>query len=410
MKHQRQLKLLDELLDCIQSGRDADAGKILVNPAAGYTSEERAAQEWETMFRGHAQLIGLTGDIPNPGDYFCNNIVGMSIIAVRDRDGRFRVFLNACRHRGAQICDISRGNRTKFSCPFHGWTYGVDGALRAIPERENFGLNDQQRFGLIELPSEERYGMLWFHPQLDGCVDIAELLGPLAEEFESWDLSQHQLTGQNTLRRDLNWKLANDTFGENYHFKRLHKNTLNNIAIGDAHLFDSFERHSRLIFGSRGIEKLANKPRERWRLDGATTVLYFLYPNIQLTVSSRQVTLFRIYPDGPSAKRSVTEVGHYFSADALGMIEASDKTVIDGENVYLTDARDGNAIVSPAAAMEVINSTLENEDFRMAEMTQRSAESGLVSEFIFGRNEPALQHFHNTFNAALGLPPLDELT
>ena len=101
-----------------------------------------------------------------------------------------------------------------------------------------------------------------------------------------------------------------------------------------------------------------------------------------------------------------TEVTHYFSPQALEMIDNGGKTVIDEANVYDPQARDGNAIVSPAAAMEVINSTLEKEDFKMAEMTQRSAESGLLQHVIFGRNEPALHHFHNSIRASVGLAKL----
>ena len=410
MEHEQQLKLLDELIAHIEAGKDADAGKIVVNNAASYIDENRAEREWDLMFRNHPQLIGLSGDIPKAGDYFRHDLLGMSVIALRDDHGKFRVFLNACRHRGAQVCEDSRGNRKRFSCPFHGWTYDTSGALRAVTENKNFGYIDQGNFNLIELPSEEFSGMLWFHPQREASLNVRSILGPLADELASWDLHTHVLAGENTVKCNFNWKLANDTFGENYHFKRLHKQTLNNIAIGDAHLFETFSRHSRLIFGSRGIEKLHDKPRDKWRLDGATTILYYLYPNIQLVVSGRQLTLFGIYPEGPTAKRSVTKVKHYFSPDALAMIESADKTVIDGDNVYRLDARDGNAIISPAAAMEVINSTLEHEDFRMAEMTQRSAESGQLKEFVFGRNEPALQHFHNTFHETLGLAPLSELT
>ncbi|MEM7468183.1 MAG: aromatic ring-hydroxylating dioxygenase subunit alpha [Pseudomonadota bacterium] len=409
MKNSLGLRLLDELLNLLDEGKDADAGRIVKNPTQSYTDEQRATREWQLFFREYPQLIGLSGDIPNPGDYIINNDLGVSVIALRDKQKKFRVFLNACRHRGAQLCEKERGKRNSFSCPFHGWTYDSSGRLIGVPEDQNFGLADRASFGLVELPSEERYGLLWMHPQREGALSVEDILGPLAEDFESWDLSQHMHAGENIIKKNMNWKLANDTFGENYHFKRLHKNTLNNIAIGDAHVFETFGRNSRLVFASRGIHKLKDKPRARWRIDAATTILYFLFPNIQMTVSNRQVAMFRIYPDGPTAQRSVIKVGHYFSAEALDLIDNSSKTVIGDHNVYDATARDGNAIVSPEATMEVINSTAENEDFKMAEMAHRSAESGLLDQIIFGRNEPALHHFHNTYNEALGLAPLEEL-
>ena len=95
---------------------------------------------------------------------------------------------------------------------------------------------------------------------------------------------------------------------------------------------------------------------------------------------------------------------------ALELIEGGDKTIIDSGNVYDPAARDGNAIVSPDAAMEIMDSTVENEDFKMGESTQKSIECGLVPHLMFGRNEAPLHHFHNTFRAALNLPPLEQVS
>ena len=86
--------------------------------------------------------------------------------------------------------------------------------------------------------------------------------------------------------------------------------------------------------------------------------------------------------------------------------ESGAKTVINRSNVYNPNARDGNAVVSPEASMEIVDSTVENEDYRIAESTQRTIESGLIENFLFGRNEVPLHHFHNHFRAALNMPPL----
>jgi hypothetical protein len=102
-------------------------------------------------------------------------------------------------------------------------------------------------------------------------------------------------------------------------------------------------------------------------------------------------------------------VSHYFSEAAIGLIDGGEKTVIGAENVYDASARDGNAIIAPEAAMEILYSTVEDEEYRMGESTQRNIESGLLDHIVFGRNEPALHHFHNTFRAELGMLPLEEL-
>ena len=406
MEHATQVRILDELLDMMDNRRTVDAGAQVLNPTAVYTDADLAVREWQTFFREHAQLIGLSGDLPEAGSYLALDDFGVPVLATRDRDGQFRAFVNACRHRGTRLTENPRGETRRFTCPFHGWTYTTDGRLAGITEAEQFGDFDRSCNGLIELPAVEQYGLLWVHPQPAGAIDVDALLGGLAPEIANWHIGDRIHRGGRALDKRMNWKLANDTFGETYHFARLHRNTLNQIFYGEALAYEIFGRNHRAVFPSRSLEKLRNKPKAQWRVDGATTLLYYIFPNIQLSVSERQVTLFRIYPAGLDAGRSITHVNHYFSAQALDLIAQGTKTVIDDSNVYKRDARDGNAIISPEAAMEIIDSTLENEDYRMGETTQQTAESGVLDHLVFGRNEAPLHHFHNTFRAALDMPPL----
>lgn len=406
MQKHVQIALLKTLLARLADKTNHDAGCQVRNPAASYVDPPLAQREWQLFFREHPQVVGMSGDLPAPGSYFTVEELGLPVLAVRGSDGYFRAFLNACRHRGAQLVEPGRGTAPRFVCPFHGWTYRNDGELAAVPELAQFGNVEKACFKLVELPAVERHGLLWIHPRPDGVLDVPALLGALDAEFASWNLGGHRYCGEHRLAKRANWKLANDTFGESYHFKRLHQKTLGVLAHGDAITFDVFGRNSRLTFPSKSIERLLAKPEERWRIDGSATVLYYLFPNIQITVSERQVTLFRLYPEGGDPGRSITRIGHYFSQAALDVINQGNKTVIGAANAYDATARDGNAIISVEAAMEVVNSTLEHEDFHMAEGTQRTAESGLVPDFLFGRNEAPLHHFHNTFRAALGMGPL----
>ena len=406
MQHATQLRILDELLDMVEHGRNCDAGRQLLNPADAYTDSALAAREWEIFFRQHPQLIGLSGDLPQNGSYVALDDFGVPLLATRDNSGRFRAFVNACRHRSTRVAEPGRGATKRFVCPFHGWTYDTSGTLTGVTEAAQFGDFDRACHGLIELPATEQYGLLWVHPQPEGHIDVDALLGGLAGEIAGWAVGGHVFTGDNCLDKRMNWKLANDTFGETYHFRRLHRKTLGNLFEGDALACEAFGRNHRAVFPTRKIMALRDKPRADWRIDHASTVLYYLFPNIQITVSERQITLFRMYPHREDVGRSITRVSHYFSHAALDLIDSSGKTVINGGNVYDPGARDGNAIMSPAAAMEIVNSTLENEDFAMAESTQKNVESGLVPHLVFGRNEVPLHHFHTTFRAALDMPPL----
>ena len=332
------------------------------------------------------------------------------MLATRDKDGQFRAFVNACRHRGAQVATEERGEASRFICPFHNWTYSPAGKLVGIPREKDFGKVDRSCHGLIELPAVEQYGMLWVHPNAAGKLDVDELLGDFAPEFESWNMGQLSYKGVATMDKRLNWKLANDTFGETYHFSRLHGETLNNVFYGDAVSYESKGRNHRFVFPSRTIDVLRTMPEDQWQIEGMAGVLYYLFPNIQIVVNSETATLFKIYPDKQDIGRSITRVCNYVSPTVQASMDSGERVVIDGSNVYDQDARDGGKeAISPDAIFEITNSTLEMEDYHVAEMTQKAAESGALEYLIFGRNEPALHHFHKNYREAMDMPPLEQL-
>ncbi len=412
MQKRDQIRILRELLRQLDEKVNVDAGVQLKNPTDDYTDRALATEEWRRFFQEHPQLVGLSGDLPEPGSFLCIDDFGVPVLATRDPEGRFRAFVNSCRHRGTRIASEARGHAEHFVCPFHNWSYSNTGALKGVSRERDFGSVDRATLGLIELPAEERYGQLWVHPQPDGTLDVDTLLGALAPEFASWDVGHQRYLDETVLAKRLNWKLANDTFGETYHFARLHKNTLGRIFYGDALDYQTFGRNHRFVFPSRGIDSLRGKPEDEWDVENTTTVLYYLFPNIQFAVKRNSATLVRIYPDPADPgdpSRSLTRVGHYVSKAALEAERDTTRTVIDSDNVYDPAARDGNAIFSVEAAMEVFDSTVEHEDYRMGESTQRAAESGALDYLIFGRNEPALHHYHNTYREALGLPPLERV-
>ena len=222
MEHQKQVKILSELLRQLDENVNVDAGVILRNPTSVYTCPEIASREWGEFFQNHPQLIGLSADLPELGSFVTVDDFGISVLATRDPDGRFRTFVNACRHRGVRVESQSRGKKTRFACPFHKWTYDSRGSLIAIPQENHFGNVNKLCQGLVELPSCERYGLLWIHPRPGGDLSVDKLLGALAPEIESWNFNKMNRVGETSINMRLNWKLANDTFGETYHFQKLH--------------------------------------------------------------------------------------------------------------------------------------------------------------------------------------------
>ena len=406
MEHALQVEILKELMGQLDAGKNIDAGVQYRMPTTSYVCPEIAAKERESFFRNHPQLIGLSGDLPKPGSYLTMNDFGIPILATRDKSGEFHAFLNACRHRSVQVASESRGQKSVFMCPFHSWSYANTGDLINIPDEDHFGAIDKSCHGLIELPAVERDGLLWMHPSVDGKLDVDELLGEeLAAEFASYDITRHQFVGEKTIEMDLNWKFANDTFGETYHFGKLHKDTLGRLYYGNNLHLKEFGRHHRFVTANRGIDALRNMPEEEWNISQGTFVLYHLFPNVQFLVDKNTATLIRIYPDAENPGRSVTRISFYYTPEVIAAVEAEQSAGGKVEDVYDYEGRQG-VIGGIEASMEVFYSTVEREDYLMGEMQQRAAQTGMLKEILFGRNEPALHHFHQNYREALGQPAL----
>ncbi len=411
MKREVELGILDELLRQLDEGRNVDAGVMYRNPTASYTCRDVAKREQEVLFRDHPQLIALSGSLPEPGSYLTVEDFGVPVLATRDSSGRFRAFVNACRHRGARVAE-GAGKSAAFMCPFHNWVYSHEGELKAIPLQDHVGAIDKKCHGLIELPAVEEGGLLWVHPRADGRIDLDQQLGSLGAEIASWGFGEFIHKGETVIEGRLNWKLANDTFGETYHFSRLHKNTLGQLFHGDALSYEDFGRNHRFVIATKMIDALRTRPRDEWSLMETTNPLYYLFPNIQLSFAAGTMNVIKMYPhpehpDDPS--RSLTRVLHYFTQELIDQVEqASADELRKAENPY---ERDGETIPMPTLSglTEIFASTIEQEDYLMGAHQQRTAESGQVDHLIFGRNEPALHHYHTHFRDALGMEPLERI-
>ena len=335
----------------------------------------------------------------------------MPVLATRDSSGRFRAFVNACRHRGARVAE-GAGKSAAFMCPFHNWVYSHEGELTGIPRQDHVGAIDKKCHGLIELPAVEEGGLLWVHPRADGRIDLDQQLGSLGAEIASWGFGEFIHKGETVIEGRLNWKLANDTFGETYHFSRLHKNTLGQLFHGDALSYEEFGRNHRFVIATKMIDALRTRPRDEWSLRETTNPLYYLFPNIQLSFAAGTVNVIKMYPhpehpDDPS--RSLTRVLHYFTQELIDQVEqASADELRKAESPY---ERDGETPPIPTLSglTEIFASTIEQEDYLMGAHQQRTAESGQVDHLIFGRNEPALHHYHTHFRDALGMEPLERI-
>ena len=389
-----QNRLLKGLLKHLDAKTNVDAGGIMKTPAETYTSEDRFETEWKTFFQDHPQIIGMSGDLAEVNGFFTVNDFGSSIIATRDPAGKFKAYANVCSHRGAEIEQEKRGVKSKFSCPFHGWTFNNQGSLVGYPQSKQFGEIDKDCYGLTELPCLEKYGFLWVHPNSKSEINLKELLGDkLEEEFSAWDFDKLIFSNEEEYQTDMNWKLAIDTFGETYHFSVLHKDSLFQSFHGNCQMFDSFKKNGRLILCKRDIDEMRKLPEKDWKICTGTLPVYYLFPNIIFMPTPEGAFLVREYPLENSPHKSVSKISFYFYPEAL---EAANKMGVSPETG-----------LNPLEELySAFGSVIRDEDYVVAASSHKGLKSGNLDFLTFGRNEPALHHYHNTYREALGLQKL----
>ncbi len=385
MEATAQIGVLKQLLEYLDAKTTADAGGIRRNPVEVYTCPEHAKREHQVFFRDTPLLVGLSSELGKPGAYRASDETGVPILMLRDEEGTFRAFLNVCRHRGAQVVKNGHGYDNRFYCPFHAWGYDTQGQLVSVPHGKQFGEIDRSCYGLTPLPAAEKYGMLWVRPSPGESFDVDEQLGDIAADMAAWRFDLQRHVGGQVIHADINWKLAVDTFGENYHFDVLHRNTLANFIHGNLQTSDVYGRHYRMVFATKAIDALHDTPEADWNFRRSTLSVYFIYPNVILVMGRYYLDLFRIYPDLGDPQKSLTYQSSY----------------IDPANPPLAPQT-----MDIHERIENLNAVIRDEDYATAATAQRGARSGAQQYITFGRNEPALHHYHNTFRSALGLAPI----
>lgn len=395
MRHNEQIRVLQGLMNHLDNDSNVDVGCQLKNPATAYTDPKRAKLEWRKFFQTYPQVLGLSADLPEPGSFFTNNDLGKPILCTRDKAGAFRAFLNVCTHRGTMLESEPRGKKSVFSCPFHAWAFSTSGDLVAVPKESHFGKVDKDCHSLIPLPAVEKFGLLWVSPDKNASIDMNDLLGPeLSDELDSWDLTEATFHDSTAYPHACNWKLAVDTYGETYHFSTLHRDTLFPRFYGNCQMYDTYKRNHRMALCIRPIDKMRGEPQDQWHVLRGTVPVYYLFPNIQLIMNSGGVTLVRIYPAADDPNNSRSEISFY--------------TFPEERRLKLGPIFEEN--YSVATQMESFASIIQAEDYVAAAKGHVGVLSGALDHVVFGRNEPALHHYHNTFNEALGLPPLEKVS
>jgi len=289
------------------SNRDPDAADTdgVSLPGWAYRDAEFLEAEKECVFAAAWQIICHLNDIPSPGDYHTLDFLGEPLVAVRGLDGAVRAFFNVCRHRAARILDGAAGRCAgRIVCPYHAWTYDLQGRLTAVPHRDEFGEFSMDRHGLKALDTEVYKGFVFVRLK-PGLPSVAEMLRPYEAELAAYRLEELQPLGRVTLRtRHVNWKNVTDNYSDGMHITVAHPGLTRlfgqSYGIEAKPWVDKMFGYLRDVPSTQLSERMyqsvlptvAHLPRDRQRL-----WLYFkLWPNVAFDIYPDQIDFMQMIP------------------------------------------------------------------------------------------------------------------
>ena len=363
------------LVEAVAKGEKRKTHGTTSVPSSVYTDPDHFALEKTALFERMPQVIAPSALIPDAGMAVPHDLTGKPLLLTRDADGKAHVFLNVCRHRATKLVegeDVVCAKR--MVCPYHAWTYAMDGRLLALPRPETFPGLDKSENGLIELPSREMGGMIWYAP--DESADFSDAAA-ISEDFAAFGMRDLYLFRRKTHEVASNWKLIMDAFLESYHVTRLHANTIGPFFKDGVTAGDMVGPHNRSAVGR--LEDMAALDMEDMHAIRQTvTFAYQLLPATVIVPSPDYVNIMCLWPTA----HNQTLVEDFM---LIPEAPATDKARDHWERSWAL--LDGGVFAS--------------EDFRAAALGQEGLESGAVPQIQLGELETGIRNFHETIQERL---------
>lgn len=364
-------RMITNMMDHVEKGTTDSAKDVFTVSAASYQDEAQWQREMDVLFLRRPIMVGVSHELATPGDYKTLSILGRPLLIVRQRDGSVKTFLNVCPHRAMLIATDNYGNKGVFTCPYHGWSFGCDGKLRAVAEAHKFGEIDKSAHNLTELSCHERAGLIFAVLTPGEPADYAGDLGDVLADIGLLNLEQAHFCGT----RDMvgaNWKVAYDGYLEGYHFAAAHPDTIYPRTFSNIMEYDSYGPHTLIGFPQRSILELRNEdPDKLYQFENkGYDFIRTIFPNVSIFVAPEITQIAQIIP-GPTPAQNKTVLYFLYREE-----------MTEGKREELEEMIDW------------IWKVVEEEDYGIGLKVQQGLEAGAYKNIVFGKNEKANQFFH----------------
>jgi len=329
-------------------------------PWSWYFDPEILRLEQDAIFRRSWQYVGHLGQVAETGSFFAGRAGDVPVVVTRAADGELRAFLNVCRHRGSVIVE-GEGKRASLQCPYHAWTYGLDGSLRAAPRSDETA--PREELGLVPLRVAEWGPFVFVNPEPDG-PSLEETLGELWSALPVDGLGFHHRV---EYALESNWKVACENYLECYHCAVAHPGFSAVIDVSaDEYLLQRHQWH---------MSQYAHVKND----GDARGEFHFVWPILKLNIypGRPNLSIGPVWPEGP--ERSLGFLDYFFAPDE--------------DESWIRDLLE-------------LDDQVGREDTALVERVQRGVRSGVLTEgHLLGESEQLIAHFDGLVREALSGSP-----
>ena len=374
MAHDRNklIGLAKRLLAHNLNGTTDQADGIMVKPVADYTDNEIISSEVNKIFYDHPVPIALSAEFKENNSYKAVKVIDTPLLITRGEDGVVRTFINICKHRGAPVCPEGTGKKSKFNCTYHGWMYNNTGNLVNIFKSDTFGDIDKSKIKLTELFCEERSGFIWACLNPDIKYDLNKWMNGFDAELDDIDLENWHLFKSIKINGPM-WKICWDGYTDGYHHHMVHPETVGKNTIVNLIAHDTYGPHQRFAFGLKNIDELSDIEEKDWEPENHLRLIHSVFPNSSISAIQNEHCLVSIIFPSPDLQETVTT--QYI--------------------LCLKEPKTKEEIKKAEEFAELSRAAIIDEDYPINFKIQESIHSKANTEFLFGKNEPIQQHYHN---------------